>query len=116
MSWDCSIFGLRRPLWYRDRVCDLTTAQAPISCMTGSTDAPVRSQVANELLFQSAASLNEKASANRLVGHPQLRVAGILVTQPPRNLLRRPVLLEFNRDDPLQLKVSGKQAGLGTTR
>jgi hypothetical protein len=59
MSWDCSIFGLGRPLSYRDRVCDLTTAQASISCMTGSTDAPLRSQVPNQLLFQSAASLNK---------------------------------------------------------
>jgi hypothetical protein len=116
MPWDCSIFGLRRPLSYRDRVYDLTTAQAAIRCMTRSTDASLRSQVANQLLFQSAASLNEQASVNRLVGHPQLRVAGILVTQPAGNLLWRPVLLEFNRYDPLQLQTSGKQAGFGTTR
>jgi hypothetical protein len=66
---------LRRPLPYRDRVCDLTAAQAPISCMTGSTDSPLRSSVADQLLFQSAASLNEKASVVVQVRH-RLWLAG----------------------------------------
>src|SRR5580693_7168862 len=41
-------------------------------------------------------------------------MAGILLSEPPGDLLRRPVLLEFNRNDPLQPPVRGEQAELWT--
>src|SRR6266702_1345290 len=43
-------------------------------------------------------------------------MAGILIFEPASDLLRRPVLLQFNRNDPLQWLVAGKQTKLGTTR
>jgi hypothetical protein len=66
----------------------------------------------NQLFFQGAARLNEKTAVDRLVRHPHLRIAGILIPQPTRDLLWRPVLFQFNRNPPLQRPVAGKQARL----
>src|ERR1700704_6687097 len=42
-------------------------------------------------------------------------MTGIGVFEPACNLLGRPVLLQFNRNDPLQLMVLAEQTGLRST-
>ena len=67
MSWDCSIFGLGRPLSYRDRVLRSHHGLIRDQLHAGTDGCAVAIAGANQLLFQSAASLNEKASENRFV-------------------------------------------------
>ena len=42
VSWERSIFHFRRSLTYGTRICDLTTADATISCVARSADPPLR--------------------------------------------------------------------------
>src|SRR5688572_25130270 len=43
-------------------------------------------------------------------------MSGIVVFEPACNLLRRPVLLQFSGNDPLQWLVLAEQTRLGSTR
>ena len=63
----------------------------PLAGMTRAAHAPLRPQVVQQLFFQCSPGLNEQATVNRFVGHAQALVSGILVLQPPGNLLGRPV-------------------------
>ena len=65
-------------------------------------------------VFQCSPGLNEQATVNRFVGHAQALAIGILVLQPPGNLLRRPVQDQSTRNDVPQLAVLGKQTSLRT--
>src|ERR1700691_3498782 len=82
--------------------------------MTRAAHAPLRPQVVQQLFFQCSPGLNEQATVNRFVGHAQALVVGILVLQPPGNLLGRPVQDQSTRNDVPQLAVLGKQAALRT--
>src|ERR1700721_76429 len=82
--------------------------------MTRAAHAPLRPQVVQQLFFQCSPGLNEQATVNRFVGHAQALVMGILVLQPPGNLLGRPVQDQSTRNDVPQLAVLGKQAALRT--
>jgi len=66
MPWHRSIFHLRRPLAYRDCIDDPFALPA-IGCVARAADAPLRTEVADQLLLQGAASLDEKAAVDRLV-------------------------------------------------
>src|SRR5258707_4852310 len=80
--------------------------------MARAADAATGTKVANELFFQGAASLDEKGCDRSSRVTPHLRALGILIPQPTCDLLRRPVLLEFTRYDPLQPWVPGEHTGL----
>src|SRR5580698_9074515 len=82
--------------------------------MTRAAHAPLRPQVVQQLFFQCSPGLNEQATVNRFVGHAQALVIGILVLQPPGNLLGRPVQDQSTRNDVPQLAVLGKQTALRT--
>src|SRR5277367_5502227 len=77
--------------------------------MTRAAHAPLRPQMVQQLFFQYAPSLNEQATVNRFVGHAQALVVGILVLQPPGNLLGRPVQDQFTRNEVPQLAVDTQQ-------
>jgi hypothetical protein len=70
--------------------------------------------MANQFFLQGAARLNKKDSGRSSRVTPHLRVAWILVSEPTRYLLWRPVILESNRYDPLQISVPGQQTRLRT--
>jgi hypothetical protein len=78
-----------------------------------AADPPLGPKVLHQLLFQHSAGLDEQAAVNGFVGHAQALVIGILRLQPDGNLLWRPVLYQFTRNDLLQLAVGGQQARLG---
>src|SRR5580658_5377632 len=82
--------------------------------MTRAAHAPLRPQVVQQLFFQCSPGLHEQATVNRFVGHAQALVVGILVLQPPGNLLGRPVQDQSTRNDVPQLAVLGKQTALRT--
>src|SRR5271163_490881 len=82
--------------------------------MTRAAHAPLRPQVVQQLFFQCSPGLNEQASVNRFLGHAQALVVGILVLQPPGDLLGRPVQDQSTRNDVPQLAVLGKQTALRT--
>ena len=77
-------------------------------------DPPLRSQMPHQLLFQRSTRLNEQTTINRFVRHAQALIVGILPLQPSGNLLRRPVLHQFTRNDLLQLAAGGQKARLGS--
>ena len=54
-----------------------------------------RSQIASQFLAQRAAGLHEQRQIDRLVRHAHLRIVGIRLHQPTRDLLRRPPQLEL---------------------
>src|ERR1700680_2129844 len=82
--------------------------------MARATHAPLRPQVVHQLSFQYATGLNEQATVDGLVRHADALVVGILLLQPPGNLLGRPVQDQFTRNDVPQLAVHGQQAALGS--
>src|SRR6202522_1093926 len=82
--------------------------------MTRATHASLRPQVVQQLFFQCSPGLNEQTAVNRFVGHAQALVVGILVLQPPGNLLGRPVQDQSTRNDVPQLAVLAKQTLLRT--
>src|ERR1700730_9176351 len=82
--------------------------------MARATHAPLRPQVVHQLSFQYATGLNEQATVDGLVRHADALVVGILLLQPPGNLLGRPVQNPFTRNDVPQLAVHGQQAALGS--
>ena len=89
-------------------------AHTPVDGMARAADAATGTKVANELFFQGAASLDEKGCDRSSRVTPHLRALGILIPQPTCDLLRRPVLLEFTRYDPLQPWAPGEHTGLGS--
>src|SRR5271170_1540325 len=82
--------------------------------MTRAAHAPLRPQVVQQLFFQCSPGWNEQATVNRFVGHAQALVIGILVLQPPGNLLGRPVQDQSTRNEVPQLAVLGQQTSLRT--
>src|SRR5271156_3696267 len=82
--------------------------------MTRAAHAPLRPQVVQQLFFQCSPGLNEQATVNRFMGHAQALVMGILVLQPPGNLLGRPVQEQSTRNEVPQLAVLGQQTSLRT--
>src|SRR5580658_2391978 len=82
--------------------------------MARAAHAPLRPQVVQQLFFQCSPGLHEQATVNRFVGHAQALVVGILVLQPPGNLLGRPVQDQSTRNDVPQLAVLGKHTALRT--
>jgi hypothetical protein len=67
-----------------------------------------------QALSEHAAGLNEETAINRFVRHPHTVVVRKLLFKPPRNLLRRPLLLlQAQRHVPTQARMAGQQARLG---
>src|SRR3984885_12379077 len=114
MTRNGSVFHFRRPLADREGLHDLPAGLSLLAGMTRAAQAPLRPQMVHQLFFQCTPSLNEQATVNRFVGHAQALVVGILVLQPPGNLLGRPVQDQSTRNDVPQLAVLGKQAALRT--
>src|SRR6204780_4327595 len=109
-----SVFRFRRPLADRNRIDDLPAGLSLLAGMTRAAHAPLRPQIVHQLFFQYAPRLNEQAAVNRFLGHAQALVVGILVLQPPGNLLGRPVQDQSTRNDVPQLAVLAKQTLLRT--
>ena len=73
----------------------------------------LRPQMPHQLLFQRSARLNEQAAINRFVRHAQALVVRVCCLQPSGNLLRRPVLHQFTRNDLCSLLWVASRHGLG---
>src|SRR6476646_10748375 len=67
----------------------------------------------DQRLLQYASGLDEQTAIDRLVRHPERLVLGVLESQPPGDLLRRPVALQKPCDDSPQLRVCGQLTRLG---
>src|SRR6266849_471047 len=116
MTRNRSVFCLRRSFPNRNSIDDLSSGLPARAGMSRAAHAPVRAQVVQQLLFQYSARLNEQATVNRLVGHSQALVIGMLGLQPSGNLLRRPVQDQFTRNDVPQLAVHSQKAALRSQR
>src|ERR1019366_4017384 len=102
MTWDGSIFDFCWALANGNSIDDLT-ARMPVNAgVPRAADPPLGSQMPHQLLFQRTPRLNEQAAINRFVRHAQALVVGMLTLQPSGNLLRRPVLHQFTRNDLAQ--------------
>ncbi len=77
-----------------------------------AADPPLRSQMPNQLLFQRSARLQEQGAVNGFVRHAQALVVRIGLLQPSGNLLRRPVLHQFTRNEGAELVVQGQPTDL----
>src|ERR1700675_555056 len=85
MTWDRSVFRFRRSFANGNGVDNPTV---PVNAgMSRAAHAPPRAQVVHQLSFQYAPRLNEQAAVDGLVGHAHALVVGILIPQPPGNLL-----------------------------
>jgi hypothetical protein len=69
-----------------------------------------------QLAPQRPPRLNEQRQVDRLVRHAHRQIIRIGATQPPRDLLRRPALLELLLDDPTQPRVERQLAALRPPR
>ena len=74
----------------------------------GSAHRPTGPQTGVQLLAERAAALHEQRLIDRLVRHAHLRVVGILLSQPPRDLLGRPSRLELAFDDAAEPSALGE--------
>jgi len=94
-----------RPLADEDHVAD-RAAQG--SAAVGSPPGPPRAQATGQLGPQGTPTLHEERLVDGLVGHPHLRFGGMIVPQPPADLLRRPAHLEECFDGLSQAPVLGQ--------
>src|SRR5580658_141218 len=78
--------------------------------MSRAAHAPLRPQAVHQLFLQHSTGLDEQTAINRLVGHAQALVIGILGLQPSGNLFGRPVQDQFTRNDVPQPAVDSKPA------
>jgi hypothetical protein len=78
---------------------DLTTVMSAIPGVPRAADPPLGTQVLHQLFFQHSAGLNEQAAVNRFVRHAQALVFRVVLLQPSGNLLRRPFLHQFTRNN-----------------
>ena len=114
MTGNGAIFDFRRSFTDGNGIDDPALRVPMNAGVARAPDPPLGAQVLNQLLFQRSARLNEQAAINRFVRHAQALVVGILLLQPAGNLLGRPVLDQFTRNDPSERGVSGQQARLGS--
>ncbi len=105
--------SIRWPFADRNRIDDLALRMSVSAGVLRAADPPLGAKVLNQLLFQRSARLNEQAAINRFVRHAQALVVRIGLFQPSGNLLRRPVLHQFTRNESAELLVEGQAAGLG---
>ena len=98
------VLDLGRPLADQDHVGQLTTAD-PVE---RSTPRPAGAQAARQLGPQATSTLHEERLVDRLVGHPHLRLVGVILPQLPGDLLGRPAGLEEALDDPAQRSAAGQ--------
>jgi hypothetical protein len=59
VPWDRSIFNLRWPLPYGDRIYDLASTCTVSSGVARATNTSLRAKMPNQLFFQSASGLHE---------------------------------------------------------
>src|SRR5271168_4973566 len=112
MTRNSAVLNFRRSFSDRDGIYDLTARLSVDTSVLRAADAPLRSQVPQQLFLQRSPRLDEQASVNRFVGHVHASVVGILSLQPSGDLLRRPVQHQFTRTHLLQLLLDSKKAGL----
>ena len=93
-----AVFGRGRSLGYRNRICDMADPLALHGGVPRAADRPPGAQMLHKLFFQRAAGLHIKASIDRLVRHLQRLVMRVAAFQPARDLLRRPLQLEFRHN------------------
>src|ERR1700688_229275 len=108
-----TIFDFRRSFADGDSINDPALGVSVNAGVPRAADPPLGSQMSHQLLFQRTPRLNEQGAINRFVRHTQALILRILSLQPSGNLLRRPVLQQFTRNDLLQLAVGGQPARLG---
>ena len=80
--------------------------------MPRAADPPLGSQMPNQLLFQRSARLQEQGAINRFVRHALVLAVRIGPLQPSGNLLRRPILHQFTRNEGAELVVKGQATDL----
>src|SRR6202790_1999006 len=114
MAGNGTIFHFRRSFADGDGIDDPALGVPVNAGVPRAADPPLRSQMPNQFLFQHSTRLNEQAAINGFVRHAEALVVGMLALQPSGNLLRRPVLHQFTRNDLPELGVSGQKTSLGS--
>lgn len=79
------------------------------------TDAARRLGINPNLIYRYGARLDEKASIDGFVRHPQALVVGVGSFEPAADLFGRPVLSQFRGPYTSQPAVQRKATGLGAT-
>src|SRR5215210_3334091 len=114
MSWHRPVFSLGRTFTNGDGFFDLSALLAGGGSVAPLAHHPPASKMGEEFLFQSTPGLHEQSTVDGLVRHAHRLVVRIPSFQPTRDLLGRPVLLEFPCHHIAQEIVYGEQASLGT--
>src|ERR1700676_1821374 len=79
MAGNGTILDFRRSFADGDGIDDPALGVPVNAGVPRAADPPLGAQVLNQLFFQHSARLNEQAAINRLVGHAQALVLGILI-------------------------------------
>lgn len=93
MSGYCTVFDLGRTFTDRDGVLDLPALLSSSGGTPSPPHHPPGAQVGKEFLFQRASGLDEQGTVDGLMGYIHHLIIRILICQPTRDLLRRPVFL-----------------------
>ena len=80
---------------------------------TRPTHAALCAQMSDQLFFKHSASLNEKAAIDGFVGHARVLVVGVLIFEPARDLLGRPLQHQFTCHKLSYGTVQQSKHGLG---
>src|SRR5262245_51122618 len=86
-----------------DGVTELPAAVVVRTSPPRTADRPPHAQVCSQLPLQRAPRLHKQRRIDGLVRHLELRLSGMLTTEPARDLLGGPAELEFRRHERAQL-------------
>ena len=114
VAGDRAVLGFGGAIADRDGVTDLALAAAVGERALGAPDRLEAPQMGDQLAPQRPARLDEEREVDRLVGDVHVGVIRVLHLEPPRDLLRRPVLGELGSDDLAEHLVGRDLAELGT--
>ena len=87
VAGDGAVVDLGRPLADHHHVAQLALAEAALD-VAGPAHRSARAQAGGELTPQGAPALHVQRHVDGLVGHPHLRVVGVVADQPAADLLR----------------------------
>jgi hypothetical protein len=94
-----AIFDRGWPFTNWDGIRDLPQSFLLQTRMLRSAKGAFGSETGLQLLLQDASGLNIQAAIDGFVGHAFLFAMRVCSLQPPGDLLWRPLLLQFGRDD-----------------
>jgi len=116
MSRDSAILDFCRPIPDRNSVNDPAPGLTLRSRRLAAPHHAPATQMRYQLPLQDTAGLDEQTSVNRLMGNAHCRILAILERQPARDLLRRPIVLEFLGNNTAESVMASKMTWLGALR